>query len=79
LLDGLQLIPAGRLVTVPVPLPASVTLNVKGINAKAAVTLCAALIMTTQVPVPLQFAPDQPVKVEMAFGTALSVTCVLRV
>jgi hypothetical protein len=38
-----------------------------------AVTFRAALIVTVQVPVPLQ-APDQPVKVEPAVGAAVRVT-----
>jgi hypothetical protein len=76
LLDGLQLIPTGLLVTWPLPAPFSVTLKAKGISVKVAVTLCAAFIATTQVPVPPHPPPDQPPKVDMAFGAAVNVTCI---
>lgn len=67
-----QLMPAGLLVTVPVPVPARVT--VKGNTAvKVAVTDSAALIFTEQVPVPLQ-APLQPAKIEFAAALAVSIT-----
>ena len=42
---------------------------------KVAVTLLAALILTTQLPVPVQ-APLQPVKVEPVVGVAVRVTLV---
>jgi hypothetical protein len=72
-----QLIPAGALVTVPVPVPAFVTDKVKFVvlGANVAVTLVAAVTVTTQVPVPEQGAP-QPVKVDPVAGAAVSVTCV---
>ena len=76
LLVGLQVIPAGLLVTRPAPLPLSVTLSAKVISVKVAVTLSAALIVVTQELVPPQPPPDQPAKVELAFGVAVSVTCV---
>src|SRR5207244_6385826 len=41
---------------------------------KMAVTACAALIVTVQVPVPVQPPPLQPEKVEPAAGTAVKVT-----
>ena len=48
-----QLMPAGLLVTVPVPFPANVTvMPVPCVN--DAVTLIAALIVTVQTPVPVQ-------------------------
>ena len=72
--DG-QLIPAGELVTVP--LPATLTLSVYWVCANVAVTLCAAFIVTTQLPTPLQ-APPQPLKPQPFAGVAVSVTCVAR-
>jgi hypothetical protein len=56
--DG-QLIPDGELVTVP--LPDTLTLSASPGTAKVAVTFSAALIVTTQLPKPLQ-APLQPAK-----------------
>jgi hypothetical protein len=41
---------------------------------KLAVTACAALIVTTQVPVPLHPAPLQPVNADPLAGTAVKVT-----
>jgi hypothetical protein len=70
--DG-QLIPVGELVTVP--LPATLTLSVYWVCANVAVTLCAELIVTTQLSKPLQ-APLQPSKPEPAAGVAVSVTWV---
>jgi hypothetical protein len=71
-----QLIPAGLLVTVPDPEPALDTVRdgLPPVVANVAVTDVAALIVTTQVPVPVQPPPDQPVKVEPASATAVSVT-----
>ena len=43
---------------------------------KVAVTFCAAVIVTVQVPVPLHPPPLQPVKVEPPEGVAVSVTLV---
>jgi hypothetical protein len=45
-------------------------------SVKVAVTVVAALAVTTQVPVPLQPPPDQPSKVEPVAGAAVSVTTV---
>ena len=72
-----QLIPAGLLVTVPVPVPAFVTVKGKvvGFVVKVAVTDCAAFMVTTQLPLPLQ-APVHPVKDEPVVGVAVNVTCV---
>ena len=69
-----QLIPAGALVTLPEPLPALVTVSV-GVARKCAVTLCATVSSTWQIPVPLQ-APLQPVKRGPAAEAAVSVTTV---
>src|SRR2546428_11284781 len=71
-----QLMPAGELVTVPLPVPAGVTVRVKVCSVKVAVTVVAAESVTTQVPVPEQPPPVQPVKVEPAAGVAVSVTAV---
>ena len=66
--------PAGELVTVPLPLPAGVMVSAYWIVAKVAVTDCAWLIKIVQVvAVPVQ-APDQLVNVEPADGTAVKVT-----
>jgi hypothetical protein len=71
-----QLIPAGLLTTVPVPVPAATYVNSKLTAVlKFAVTACAALIVTVQVPVPVQF-PLQPVKVDPPVAVAVSTTCV---
>jgi hypothetical protein len=71
------LMPAGALVTVPVPVPLFVTLSANcGGGAvpelKFAVAVTAELIVSVQLLVPEQ-APLQPVKVEPAFGVAMSV------
>ena len=68
-----QLIPVGVLVTVPVPLPASVTDKAKFTVLKVAVTDCEALIVTVQMPVPEQ-APLHPANVEPADGLAVKLT-----
>src|SRR2546427_6989810 len=71
-----QLIPAGELVTVPLPVPAGVTVRAKVCTVNVAVTVVAAESVTVQVPVPEQPPPLQPVKVEPAAGVAVSVTAV---
>src|SRR6266581_4777681 len=71
-----QLIPAGALVTVPLPVPAGVTVRVKLCRVKVAVTVVAAESVTVQGPVPEQPPPLQPVKVEPATGVAVNVTAV---
>jgi hypothetical protein len=70
-----QLIPAGALVTVPVPLPAFVTVSATGCSANVAVTVLAAFSVTVHAPVPVH-APLQPVKIAPAPGVAVSVTTV---
>src|SRR5207247_10936911 len=72
-----QSIPAGLLVTVPLPLPVFVTVRAYTYNCvKVALTACAAVIVTTQVPVPLHPAPLQPLNTEPADGLAVRVTAV---
>ena len=67
--------PAGLLVTVPVPLPVFVTVKVYcGVN--VAVTDLAALIVTLHVPVLFVHAPDQPIKTEPESAVAVNVTAV---
>ena len=69
-----QLMPAGLLVTVPLPDFVTVSVNCWSVN--AAVTDIAEVTETTHVPVPEQPPPDQPVKIEFTLGEAVSVTVV---
>jgi hypothetical protein len=71
-----QLIPAGPLVTVPVPVPALLTVSVTlaAVVLNVAVTASAALMVTEQVLVPVQPAPDQPEKVDPSAGNAVRTT-----
>jgi hypothetical protein len=69
-----QLMPAGLELTVPAP--AATTVSATVLSVKVAATDAAALTETTQDPVPVQFAPDHPPKVEPAAAWALSVTIV---
>ena len=66
--------PVGDDVTVPVPVPALVTVNAN-VEAllKVAVTARAAVIDSTQLPVPVH-APVQPENVEPVAAAAVSVT-----
>ncbi len=66
--------PAGLLVTVPLPVPCFETVSVKG-GVKVAVTLWAELMVTLQAPVPLQ-APLQPVKMDPGAAAAARLTTV---
>jgi hypothetical protein len=68
-----QMIPAGLLVTAPVPVTVTVTGRFCA-GPKVAVTLVAAAKVTVQVLVPEQ-APLQPVKELFVPGVAVSVTC----
>src|SRR5207247_6746272 len=74
-----QVIPAGELVTVPLPVPAGVTVRVKVCSVKVAVTVVAAERVSVHDPVPEQPPPVQPVKVEPAAGTGVNVAAVPRV
>src|SRR5438309_5009428 len=72
-----QSLPAGLLVSVPLPLPVFVTVRAYTYNCvKVALTACAAVIVTTHVPVPLHPAPLQPLNTEPADGLAVRVTIV---
>lgn len=76
----LQLIPAGLLVSVPVPVPEIVAVNAYVGRLNVAVTDFAALIVTTHVPVPVH-APLHPANVLGGFalpplGVAVNVTTV---
>src|SRR5438034_11842158 len=66
-----QVIPAGVLVTVPMPVPALETVRTKVCDAKVAVTVVAAETVTTHVPVPEQPPPLQPLKVAPTAGVAV--------
>jgi hypothetical protein len=67
-----QLIPAGLLVTVPLPAPALVTVRVRGILLKVAVHVLLPFIVTT--PSEQSASPLKPAKKESAAGFALRVT-----
>src|SRR5688572_17359768 len=69
--------PAGTDVTVPPPLPSSIsTVSVTSDSVKVAVTIFAESSVTTQVPRPLHPPPDQPSKSEPVAALAVSVTIV---
>jgi hypothetical protein len=73
-----QSMPAGLLLTVPLPAPVFATVNAKvvgGARLNVAVALFAASIVTTQVSMPVQ-APLHPANVEPVAGTAVSITWV---
>ena len=77
-----QSIPAGLDATAPLPVPAVLTerTNVGGGAAvKVAVTLRAAVMVTTQLPVPEHPLPLQPANVLPLVGAAVSVTDVPEV
>jgi len=73
-----QLIPAGLEVTVPLPVPVLLTVSGKLwlCASNVAVTVVAALMVTTHAPVPEHPAPLQPVKVDPPPGAAVRVTTV---
>ena len=69
--------PVGEMVTVPEPLPASVTVRRYVLRLKVAVTDLASVMLTAHMPVPEQPAPAQPMKVEPVKAVAVNVTMVL--
>jgi hypothetical protein len=69
---NVQLIPAGLLVIVPVPLPSAETVTVGLPN--VAVTAWGPFIVTTQLALPVQPAPLQEVKTVLAVGVVDRVT-----
>lgn len=72
-----QLMPAGELLTVPLPVPASVTETGNDAGMKLAVTVVAAVMLMVHVPAPEHPPPLQPAKTEAAeVGDAVSVTSV---
>ena len=68
-----QLIPAGELVTVPVPVPVLLTIRFWAAAVNMAVTERFAVIETVQVPLP-EHAPLQPAKAEPPAADAVKVT-----
>jgi hypothetical protein len=70
---GEQLIPAGVLVTVPVP-AAMETVNVSLGGLKVAVTLALAVKVTLQAAVPVHPEPDHPAKVSPVPGVSVRLT-----
>src|SRR5262245_41771613 len=68
--------PAGELVTAPVPLPDLVTVRANVGAVKVAVTDVAVLTVTVHVPVPEQPPPLQPANVEPDAAVAVKVTVV---
>jgi len=66
-------IPAGALVTVPLPFPDFFTVREKDDCTNVAVTEAAELMVTAQEPVPVQPPPLQPENVEPAAGDGVSV------
>jgi hypothetical protein len=68
-----QSIPAGVLVTVPVPVPARETVNIAGGALKVAVTLVAEVTVTLQAAAPVH-APDQPANVSPVAAVSVRVT-----
>jgi hypothetical protein len=71
-----QLMPAGALVTLPLPSPARTTVSVTGAGAKVARTVVDVARVSEQDPVPAQPAPDQPMNTQPAAGVAVSDTAV---
>ena len=65
------------LVTVPLPVPAGITVSAQLRRSKVAVTIAAATTVTVHVLIaPLHPPPDQPAKVLDGSATAVSVTIV---
>ena len=71
-----QLMPAGELVTVPLPVPVRLTLSVRWVEVKVAVTLRVAFIVTLQVFPETESQPLQLEKFEFTSAVAVKVTMV---
>jgi hypothetical protein len=69
-----QEIPAGLLVTVPVPAPVLLNESRSGAWSKVAVTALSVSVFTVQVPPVPEHAPPQPANVDPLAGTAVRVT-----
>src|SRR5438552_12356711 len=69
-----QVLPAGLLATVPLPVPAETTVRAKICRSKVAVTVVSAVRVTVQLAVPVQPPPCQPIKTEPGAGVGVSVT-----
>src|SRR3954468_7923133 len=70
-----QLMPCGLEVTVPLPMPVLATVSVNRFSMKLAVTDLAFAMPTVHVVPETASQPVQPVKLEVAVGAAVSVTC----
>ena len=71
-----QLIPGGLELTLPLPIPARLTVRMKRCRSKVAVTDLDALIVTVQVAPETASHPFQPLKVDPLAGLAVRVTLV---
>ena len=72
------MMPAGVLLTVPLPVPALLTVRLTPDDRpNVAVTVVVEVRVTVQVPVPVQPPPLQPEKVEPVAGAGVRVTGVL--
>ena len=70
------MIPAGELVTVPVPVPFRVTLSVRRVDVNVGVTVRLELIVTVHTLPETESQPVQPVKTEFTFAVGVNVTTV---
>jgi hypothetical protein len=68
--------PVGALLTLPLPVPALLTVRFTGDALNVAVTVVVAVTFTVQVPGPVHPPPLQPAKVEPVAGVAVRVTAV---
>ena len=73
-----QVIPAGLEVTVPIPVPAVVTVSNRVVTNVAVTDLPASINSVQLLPPRLEQAPDQPEKTEPGAGTAVKTTTVLK-
>jgi hypothetical protein len=71
-----QLMPAGLLVTVPLPVPAFDNVSVYVIGTKLKVAVQLTVLLTVMLPLEQAASPDQPAKTDPLAGTAVRVTTV---